>query len=71
MLPIIEFTITPTQLTDNPGDPLNVVVYIGDNNFLTLTLMAEEDGSLYYRVSEDANPDMVIEGHYPEYFEEE
>ena len=65
----ITINIDPRKLIANLSDPVTVAIYIGDDNFFTMMLMAEEDGSLYYHVQEDANPHEVIEGHYPEYFD--
>jgi hypothetical protein len=59
-------------LSEIPNEEsLIAVINIGDDNFLTLELKREADGSLYYLVFEDANPlGDIIEGHYPEYFPE-
>ena len=51
--------------------PFLVSVALGDDEIFTMEFIREPDGSLYYRVDEVANPEWVIEGHYPEYFEED
>lgn len=52
-------------------NPFIVSVRIADNQIFTMGFIRNSDGSLYYRVEEVANPEFVIEGHYPEYFDEE
>ena len=51
--------------------PYLMSILIGDDEIFTIEFTREPDGSLYYRVEESANPEFVIEGHYPEYFEED
>lgn len=51
--------------------PFLISIAIGDDEIFVMELIHEPDGSLYYRVEERANPEFVIEGHYPEYFPEE
>ena len=64
----LNLTIPVSEIPNE--ESLITVINIGDDNFLTLELKREPDGSLYYRVDEVANPDFVIEGHYPDYFPE-
>ena len=63
------FTIPANAITES-SDGFRVSVAIGDNEIFLLNFINEHDGSLYYRVMECANPEFVIEGHYPEFFEE-
>jgi len=61
----------PANSITRGGEPFLVSVAIGVDEIFLMEFIREDDGSLYYRVMESANPDFVIEGHYPEYFEEE
>ncbi len=47
-----------------------ITLAIEDDPIFRIELIREDDGSLYYRVEEVANPHFVIEGNYPEYFPE-
>jgi len=60
----------PANSITQGGEPFLVSVAIGDDEIFLMEFIHEDDGSLYYRVMECANPEFVIEGHYPEYFEE-
>jgi hypothetical protein len=65
----LNLTIPVSEIPNE--ESLITVINIGDDNFLTLELRREKDGSLYYLVFEDANPlGEIIEGHYPDYFPE-
>lgn len=63
-------TIDKSELINRPHTFVPIVIRIGDDPFLVISLRNENDGSLYYLVEECANPDVSIEGHYPEYFPE-
>ena len=63
-------TIDKSELSDRPFTFIPIRINIGDDPFLSIVLRNEGDGSLYYYIEELANPDINIEGHYPEYFPE-
>lgn len=66
---------------DIPKDTIHVAgkegvvasLSIDGDIILTATLMREPDGSLYYHIFDEADldGDLVIEGHLPEYFDNE
>lgn len=64
------FTIAERSVTARVGSQEEVVVgiHVGDHNFITIRLKANENGDLDYTVYEDANPDVGFDGTYPEFF---
>lgn len=65
------FTIGERAVTSraSTGEEVVVGIYIGNQNFITIRLKANENGDLDYEVYEDANPDVGFDGTYPEFFD--
>lgn len=70
---VINFDIPKETVAVAGKEGIVATISLGGDVLFTATLMCEPDGSLYYHMFDEADLDgaYVIEGHLPEYFDNE
>jgi hypothetical protein len=70
---VTNFDISKDSILASGKDGVVATVSVDGNVLFTATLMRDSDGSLYYHLFDEADLDgaFAIEGHLPEYFDDE